>query len=80
MNAGGEHPGRALAREAPRFAAKLWLRRLLDLAPPNWVWNLAFGTAPFRALAQSIYFHQRGELGEAETGGAAPTLKKGREA
>lgn len=79
MNAGGEHPGPALAREAPRFAAKLWLRRLLDLAPPNWVWNLAFGTAPFRALAHGIYFHQRGEAGEVEAGGAPQTFKKGTE-
>jgi flavin-dependent dehydrogenase len=61
INAGGEHPAVALAREAPRFRAKLWLRRMLDLAPPNWVWNLAVGTAPFRAFAQSVYFHRRGE-------------------
>lgn len=60
MSAGGEHPAVALAREAPRFTTKLWLRRALDLAPPNWLWNLAFGTAPFRAFAQSVYFHRRG--------------------
>jgi digeranylgeranylglycerophospholipid reductase len=58
--AGAEHPARALARETPRFAAKLWLRRAFDLSPPNWMWNLMFGTAPFRALAQSVYFHRRG--------------------
>jgi flavin-dependent dehydrogenase len=63
IQAGAEHPARALAREAPRFRTKLWLRRLLDLAPPNWMWNLAFGTAPFRAFAQTIYFHQRGSGG-----------------
>jgi flavin-dependent dehydrogenase len=80
MNAGGEHPGRVLAREAPRFAAKLWLRRLLDLAPPNWMWNLAFGTAPFRALAHGIYFHRRGEVGEVEVGSKPQHLKKGTEA
>jgi geranylgeranyl reductase family protein len=61
INAGGEHPARALRREAPKFRTKLWLRRMLDLAPPNWVWNLAVGTAPFRAFAQSVYFHQRGD-------------------
>ena len=60
IDAGGEHPAAALVREAPRFGVKLWLRRGLDLAPPNWLWNLAFGTAPFRAFAQSIYFHRRG--------------------
>jgi flavin-dependent dehydrogenase len=61
INAGGEHPALALALEAPRFRTKLWLRRMLDIAPPNWVWNLALGTAPFRAFAQTIYFHQRGD-------------------
>jgi flavin-dependent dehydrogenase len=60
IDAGAEHPARALAREVPHFGAKLWLRRALDLAPPNWMWNLAFGTAPFRAFAQRIYFHRRG--------------------
>lgn len=60
IDAGGEHPARALAREAPRYRAKLWLRRGLDLAPPNWMWNLVFGTAPFRAFAQGVYFHGRG--------------------
>jgi flavin-dependent dehydrogenase len=60
IQAGAEHPGSALAREAPRFAGKLWLRRAFDFAPPNWVWNLAFGTAPFRALTQAVYFHRRG--------------------
>ncbi len=61
INAGGEHPALALAREAPRFRTKLWLRRALDLAPPNWLWNLAVGTAPFRAFAQRVYFHRRGD-------------------
>lgn len=66
INAGGEHPARALAREAPRYATKLLVRRVLDLAPPDWMWNLVFGTAPFRALAQGIYFHGRGpQEGEA---------------
>jgi flavin-dependent dehydrogenase len=31
----GPAPARALAAEAPRYRAKLWLRRALDLAPPN---------------------------------------------
>jgi digeranylgeranylglycerophospholipid reductase len=60
IQAGAEHPARALARETPRFRRKLLMRRMLDLAPPNWVWNLVLGTAPFRAVAQSVYFHQRG--------------------
>ena len=63
IQAGAEHPARALARETPRFRRKLLMRRMLDLAPPNWVWNLAFGTAPFRAFAQGVYFHRRSEGG-----------------
>jgi digeranylgeranylglycerophospholipid reductase len=67
IQAGAEHPARALAREAPRFRRKLLMRRLFDLAPPNWVWNLAFGTAPFRAFAQSVYFHRRAQTGDEMT-------------
>lgn len=63
--AGAEHPGPALAREVPSFAAKLWLRRALDLAPPNWIWNLLLGTMPFKTLARSVYFHKRGQDGSA---------------
>lgn len=58
--AGGEHPGVALAREAPRFRTKLLMRRAFDFAPPNWMWNLVLGTTPFRALTQGVYFHRRG--------------------
>jgi flavin-dependent dehydrogenase len=74
INAGGEHPAPALVREAPRFRTKLWLRRALDLAPPNWVWNLAFGMAPFRAFSQRVYFHQRGE-GEGPKNETAPAQR-----
>lgn len=66
IQAGGEHPARALAREAPRFRTKLLMRRAFDHPPPNWVWNLVLGTAPFRALTQGIYFHRRG-AGETQT-------------
>ena len=58
--AGGDHPAEALARTAPRFKGKMLLRRLLDLAPPNWVWNAAIGVPAFHALARGIYFHKRG--------------------
>ncbi|MEQ1753898.1 MAG: NAD(P)/FAD-dependent oxidoreductase [Micropepsaceae bacterium] len=58
--AGAEHPAAALAREAPRFRAKLWMRRAFDLTPPDWVWNAAISTMPFKSMAQSIYFHKRG--------------------
>jgi len=60
----GLAPARALAAEAPRYRAKLWLRRALDLAPPNALINAALMTAPMRRLAQRLYFHSRGESAE----------------
>jgi digeranylgeranylglycerophospholipid reductase len=55
----GPHPARALKREAPKFRAKLFLRALLDFAPPNALINAMLMTEPARALAQRIYFHSR---------------------
>jgi flavin-dependent dehydrogenase len=60
----GIHPVAALTREAPRYGAKLLLRRALDLAAPNMLINAVFMTAPVRALAQRLYFHARGETDE----------------
>jgi len=60
----GPAPAPALAAEAPRYRAKLWLRRALDLAPPNALINAALMTAPMRRLAQRLYFHTRGESAE----------------
>jgi flavin-dependent dehydrogenase len=60
----GVHPVVAMTREAPRYRAKLLLRRLLDIAPPNAVINAALMTSPMRRLAQRLYFHSRGEKAE----------------
>jgi hypothetical protein len=60
---GGAPPEVALAREVPRFGAKRALRRALDLAPPNFLFNLALATAPMRAVAERIYFHRRNDAG-----------------
>jgi len=60
----GPEPALALAAEAPRYRAKLWLRRAMDLAPPNALINAALMTAPMRRLAQRLYFHARGEGSE----------------
>jgi len=57
----GPVPAQVLAAEAPRYGAKLWLRRALDLAPPNALINAALMTAPMSQLAQRLYFHSRGE-------------------
>jgi digeranylgeranylglycerophospholipid reductase len=60
----GPHPLEAFAAEVPNFLMKRALRRLLDLAPPNWMTNLLLLTPPVRALAQRIYFHRRSGGGE----------------
>jgi hypothetical protein len=60
----GVHPVAALTKEAPRYGAKLLLRRALDLAVPNMLINAVFMTSPARALAQRLYFHARGETAE----------------
>jgi digeranylgeranylglycerophospholipid reductase len=64
LGARGPHPVAAMAREAPRYRAKLLLRRALDLAPPNALINALLITGPMRALAQRLYFHSRGESGQ----------------
>jgi digeranylgeranylglycerophospholipid reductase len=61
----GPHPVRALAKEAPRYRAKLLMRRALDLALPNMLINALWMTAPVRSLAQRLYFHTR--PGDAES-------------
>ena len=53
LDAGGEHPSTVIARESPRYALKGLMRRALDLAPSNWVWNATLGTAAFRHLAHA---------------------------
>ena len=55
----GPHPVAQLAREAPRYRAKLLLRRLLDTAPSNALINALLMTSPAQALAQRLYFHSR---------------------
>jgi len=61
----GPHPVAALKREAPRYTAKLMMRRTLDLAPSNLLINTLLMTAPVRALAQRLYFHTRAGDGAA---------------
>ncbi|MBS0470069.1 MAG: NAD(P)/FAD-dependent oxidoreductase [Proteobacteria bacterium] len=55
----GPHPVAQMAREAPRFRAKMMMRRLLDLAPPNLLINAFLMSAPAKAVAQRLYFHAR---------------------
>ena len=55
----GPHPGVALETKYPRFRLKRLMRRALDLNPPNALYNLLLGSAPFRSIAAEIYFHRR---------------------
>lgn len=55
----GPHPLAPFVREAPRFRAKLMLRRLMDTVPSNALINAFLMTPPAKALAQRLYFHSR---------------------
>ena len=56
----GPPPEEVIAREMPSFRKKLVLRRVMDAGPPNWIYDLAIGTAPMRWFARQVYFHRRG--------------------
>ena len=58
----GPPPELALARALPSFARKLALRAVMDLGPPNWLYNLIIGTPPMRWFANTVYFHRRSEV------------------
>ena len=60
---GGPAPETVLAREVPTFRAKRMLRKALDLAPPNFLIDMALGLAPARRLAERLYFHSRNDTG-----------------
>lgn len=55
----GPQPAAVLARELPSFGKKLLLRKVMDAGPPNWLYDLAIGTAPMRWFARQVYFHRR---------------------
>jgi flavin-dependent dehydrogenase len=56
----GPDPVLALPRQFPKYRAKRWLRRALDLGPPNWLVNILIGTRPMQAFARLVYFHSKG--------------------
>ncbi len=60
---GGAAPEIALAREVPHFRAKRALRYALDLAPPNFLIDMALASAPMRRIAERLYFHRRNDAG-----------------
>jgi flavin-dependent dehydrogenase len=56
----GPPPEQTLAKEIPSMAKKLALRAVMDLGPPNWLYDLIIGTPPMRWFAHTVYFHHRG--------------------
>jgi flavin-dependent dehydrogenase len=60
----GPAPGPVLHREIPGFGLKLALRSLIEMGPPNWLYDLAIGTPLMRGIARRIYFHRRAAPGD----------------
>lgn len=56
----GPDPVRVMHRSTPRYRFKGLLRRAYDLHPPNLLYDLAIGSPALRAVAASIFFHNRG--------------------
>jgi flavin-dependent dehydrogenase len=54
----GPEPEAVVRRELPSWTAKLAMRRIMDLAPPNWMFDLALSTAPMSRLARRVFFHR----------------------
>lgn len=56
---GGLHPGVVMARAYPSLAAKSILRTIMNLAPPNAIYNALLPARAFHACARMIYFNAR---------------------
>ncbi|MFO0994647.1 MAG: NAD(P)/FAD-dependent oxidoreductase [Hyphomicrobiales bacterium] len=63
LTRGGPRPDLALAGELPSFTLKLAMRRVMDLGPPNWLFNAVIATPMMRWVARRIYFHRRVQPG-----------------
>ena len=60
----GPPPEKMLAAELPSFTKKRALRKIMDLGPPNWFYNLMIGTPAMNWFARQVYFHKRAEAGD----------------
>lgn len=60
----GPPPEVVLANEIPAMRKKLLLRRVMDAAPPNWLYDLAIGTPLMNWFARKVYFHRRAQAGD----------------
>lgn len=54
----GPKPEAVLEKDLPKFGKKLLLRNLLNMAPPNFLYNSLLSTAAMGKFARQIYFHQ----------------------
>ena len=60
----GPPPETVLANELPSFGKKLALRAVMDMGPPNWLYNLLIGTPAMSWFARQVYFHRRAQPGD----------------
>ena len=60
----GPPPEKILTTELPSFAKKRALRKVMDLGPPNWFYNVMIGTPAMNWFARRVYFHKRAEAGD----------------
>lgn len=63
LRAGGPPPDVAVLAAIPDYRIKIVMRRMLDLAPPNWMFDLVLSTAPMATLARRVFFHGAAGLG-----------------
>ena len=54
----GAAPEAVVRQELPSWSAKLAMRRVMDLAPPNWMFDIALSTAPMAQVARRVFFHR----------------------
>ncbi|MGI9379113.1 MAG: NAD(P)/FAD-dependent oxidoreductase [Methyloligellaceae bacterium] len=59
----GPSPETVLSHELPWFGAKSFMRKTLELSPPNFLLNNLLLRKPVIKLAQQVYFHRRGAGG-----------------
>jgi flavin-dependent dehydrogenase len=59
---GGPHPSRIMQRRVPSFAWKRWLRRVIELQPPDRLIDLVLRSHTVRTAAKLVFFHHRGLL------------------
>jgi digeranylgeranylglycerophospholipid reductase len=60
----GPPPHMALAREIPSQWRKLALRKVMDMGPPDWIYNALISTPAMRWFARQVYFHHRAQPGD----------------